>query len=199
MKIQKKNGQKYTVRENRNRVFYPKEWIKFYNSLKEDKKPIFDCLINTGGRINEVINLEKRDIDFKNKTILFRIVKSRTCFSDGNTRRIPISSQYYDRLKEYSKDFSSREKLFNISQTAVWKMMRRKLIKTGIKKPKDFSIHNIRKTLETWLVALNVTEIKLLCHFGHNLSTALKYYIVPDTFKPKQKFDMRMIIGDLYI
>jgi len=55
--IIRKDGMKYTVRNNRDRFFYPNEWMKFYDKLKNNQKMTFDFLINTGARINEARNV----------------------------------------------------------------------------------------------------------------------------------------------
>ena len=49
----RKDGLKYSVRNNRDRFFYPNEWMNFYDKLKNNQKMTFDFLINTGSRINE--------------------------------------------------------------------------------------------------------------------------------------------------
>lgn len=62
----KSNGQKYSVRTNRKRFFYPNEWNNFLECLASPKQKLsFDILINTGCRYNEGYNIRKRDIDFE--------------------------------------------------------------------------------------------------------------------------------------
>jgi integrase len=76
--------------------------------------------------------------------------------------------------------------------------MKKALISAGIKDWYNFSAHNIRKTLETWLVALNQGELKVLAHMGHNKITALRHYIQTDTLPLEEKSQIRDIIGNLY-
>jgi len=196
--ITKRNGVKYSIRDNRNRIFNPNEWNKFYFSLKESKKPVFDCLINTGARINEVLHLEKRDINFKTGTIILRIVKKRTKYSNGNQREIKVSFHYLERLRFYVKDMEENQLLFPVSKPSVSQLFKRGLKKVGLNE-KEFSLHNIRKTTECWLAFLGANYLILLKHFGHNQSTALTHYLTTDIYNSKYKFKARQILGDLYM
>ena len=60
--------------------------------------------------------------------------------------------------------------------------MKKTLKEVGIRDYDMFSVHNCRKTLETWLIALDVDSFKLVKHFGHSLQVALKHYVSPDLF-----------------
>ncbi len=197
--IIKKNGIKYSVRENRDRIFTPNEWIKFYNSLKESQKPLFSSFINTGARINELINIEKRDFDFNKRTLLLRVVKKRNPYSTGKQRLLPLSTEYSNYMKKITKDMKDNQRIFKISKTSISQLFKRRLKKAGIKNYNDFSPHNIRKTLETWLTSLSIGTPVILKHFGHNFSTALEHYIQIDNLSIEDKFKIRKkIIGDLY-
>lgn len=77
-------------------------------------------------------------------------------------------------------------------------MLKKASEKAGLKNPRDFSAHSLRKTLETWLMALDVSDMKLVKHLGHDIRTAVSHYLSPDIFNSDQKFKMRQIIGDLY-
>ena len=53
----KKNGQKYSVRDDRRRFFFPDEWHSFWMNLETTKQGITaDMLMNTGARISEANN-----------------------------------------------------------------------------------------------------------------------------------------------
>lgn len=221
--ITKKNGLSYRVRnkEELSRIFTPNEWNKFFNSLKDFQKPLFDCLINTGGRISEVLNIKIKDVDFDKGTIYFRFVKRRTRYSDGNNRTIPISSQFLTRLNKYSKDLGEEDYLFLdnsklpkdydnlnnyekkkyiVSKVVSYnRVLKSRLKKQGVKDWRSFSLHNIRKTTECWLNFLGHNHLLLLLHFGHDQSTALKHYLNINIYNSLYKFKARQILGDLYI
>ena len=61
-----------------------------------------------------------------------------------------------------------------------------------------FSFHNIRKTIETWLMALGVDGMAISAHMGHDFRTAIGSYVSPDVFSFEERKQMRLIIGDLY-
>ena len=76
--------------------------------------------------------------------------------------------------------------------------MKKALQSAGIEDYYMFSIHNIRKTLETWLMALGIDGLSITAHIGHSLQTAASHYVSPDVFSWEEKTMMREIIGDLY-
>jgi len=199
------------VKQNKNRIFFPREWINFRKELNRDNKlgykkynsrMLYELQMNTGARFNEASNVKVRDIDFENKNINLRIVKARTPYSSGIPRTIPISTKFRNRLYEYVKKNELKDSDFlgvGISQAGYNQLLKNKLRKAGIKDWNNFSSHNIRKTLETWLVALDVGSLKILKHFGHDKATALKHYIQIDLFSIDDKILIRKIIDDLYI
>jgi len=202
----KRGGQDYTYRANRDRYFFPDEWMAFYDQLKESQKPTFQTLINTGARIMEIRNIKIGDIDFDRKNIVLRVTK-RIVNKPGINKKgqrkirvINISSQFAKYLKKIQKQKKLKEDdyLPILSTPAANIGMKKALIKAGIKDYDMFSIHNVRKTLETWLVANGIEGIRLSNHFGHSLSVAIKHYISPDIFSFEDKKLMREIIGDLY-
>ena len=196
----RKNNRVYSVRSNRDRFYFPHEWRKFDDQLKDNQKKTFDCLISTGARINEIRNAEVGDVDFVNKRIILRVtkVKSKKGEKNPRPRTIPISSQFARRLKSYTKDMANNEKLGLLSTPASNIAMKKALQRAGIKDYYMFSIHNIRKTLENWLIALGVDAVRISKHFGHDISTAIQHYTSPDIFSAKEKNEMRDLIGDLY-
>ena len=73
--IQRGNGIKYTVRNNRDRFFFPDEWMIFYDQLSNRQKVTFETLINTGARIMEIQNVKVEDIDFERNNLVLRVTK----------------------------------------------------------------------------------------------------------------------------
>jgi len=193
--IKTSSGKNYTVRYNRDRFFFPEEWMKFYDKLKPSQKYTFHFLINTGARINEARHVESFDVDLERKRLVLRItkVKAKKKEKHPRPRNIPISSQFTKYLK---KNMDSNKIL---STPAANIAMKKALQKAGIKDWKMFSIHNIRKTLEVWLMALGVDGLKITAHMGHSMITAAGHYVSPDVFSYEEKNKMRQIIGDLYM
>ena len=201
--LMRKNGRSYTNRSNRDRFFYPNEWMKFYDNLKESQKMTFDFLMQTGCRINEAIHVKAGDIDFERNTIILRVtkVKARKGEKNPRPRTISISTQFARRLKKYVNDnkLNNESYLGLLSAPAAHIAMKKTLQSIGIKDWYMFSIHNIRKTHGNYLKALQVTAESEICkRLGHDYNTFLKAYVSADIFSFKDRQDMRMILGDLY-
>lgn len=194
-------NRKYTKREYRDRYFFPDEYKVFYDHLKESQKLTFNFLINTGARINEIRNVEVRDIDFERNGIVFRWTKSRNKDGSRRIRTIPISSQFCKYLKGIirERNLELTDKFPILSTPAANIGMKKALVTSNIPDWKMFSIHNIRKTMEMWLLALDVDSSKVEKHMGHTLAVAMKFYVSPELFSWDDKNQMREIIGDLYL
>ena len=200
------NGRAYTVRSNRDRFFFPDEWFAFYDQLKGRQKITFEFLINTGARIKEIQMIQVKDVDFQRNNIVLRFTKavvSRPGKDKTGTRKIrvlTISSQFAKYLKKVIRQYKLKpEDKFPVLSTPAGNIaMKKALEKAGIKDWKMFSLHNCRKTLETWLLALGIETFKILKHFGHSFAVASKHYVAPDIFSWEDKNDMRKIVGDLF-
>jgi integrase len=198
--IIRKNGTKYTVRQNRFRYFFPDEWMSFYDKLKPKQKVTFNFLINTGARINEVRNISIQDIDFDRNSIIIRWGKARNKDGTRRIRVLPVSTQFIKWCKALCIKYKLKPAdTFPILSTGASNTCLKKTLRDmGILDWKMFSIHNIRKTLETWLISLDIDSMKVSKHFGHSIMVASKFYISPDTFNHEDKSSIRQIIGDLY-
>ena len=165
-------------------------------------------LLNTGARINEARNIRVEDITFGDKkigipaSIKLRVTKTKAKKGEtkGIVRYIPISSECSKSIAKWVKDrkLEPGSYLGIVSNPCVNNGLKNNAAKVGLKEPKDFSAHSLRKTLETWLMALGVNDMKICKHLGHDIRTAMSNYISPDIFSYQQKQDMKKIIGDLY-
>lgn len=195
------NGISYSIRTNRDRFFYPNEWMKFFDSLKDKQKITFDFLMQTGCRINEARNVKVGDIDFERLTIILRVtkVKAKKGERDPRPRTISISSQFARRLKKICIKKNNEEYLGILSTPAANIALKNNLKRIGIKDWYMFSIHNIRKTHGNYLKALSKTSESEICkRLGHDYNTFLKSYVSSDIFTFKDLKDMELILGDLY-
>jgi len=205
----KSDGKRYTVRADRQRYFFPDEWLIFLSCIKENRRILFETLLQTGGRIEEVLNLKPSDFIWENNSIKLRVTKSKAKKGEskilgGKQRSFGVSSQFIRKLRKYIRDKKIRddEYLFKITKQAVSQMMKR-----GLKKAKlnewEFSLHNIRKTSGMWLktvqrrgVDLDVSEICM--RLGHDHNTFLKHYGSPSIFTDQQRDKIVDILGDVY-
>lgn len=197
-----KDGREYTLRGNRDRFFFPHEWFKFYDCLKKKQQFTFGFLLNTGARINEARNVRVDDIDLERKRIVLRVTKVKAAKKEKSPRPriIPVSTQYAKKLKAHIKlhNLGNDAYLGVLSTPAANIGMKKALRKAGVKDWQMFSVHNVRKTLECWLMALGVDGLKIVAHIGHSMQVAAQNYISADVFSWEEKRQMRMILGDLY-
>jgi len=195
--ITRSNGKPYTLKENKNRFFFPAEFMKVFDLLREKQKHTIRCQINTGARINELRYVNEQNVDLINKRVTLRVTKTKAKKKEGKgrVRIIPISSDFAKYLKAYYK---SNKRYGILSTPAVNTSLKVAAKKAGLENPGDFSSHSLRKTLETWLMALGCQDSALCAHLGHDIRTAVSHYISPDVFSWEEKRQMRMVIGDLY-
>jgi len=202
------NGKKITKKTNKDRFFFPDEWMKFEDKLKKKQKHSCKCLLHTGARLMEISLAQVKDFIYIPKgrsRLILRHTKSKAKkgeykFNEGRTRDLPLSNSFAKYLKKYIEEHNLQlEDTFKIlSKGALNIAMKLAAERAKIKNPEDFSPHNLRKTLEVWLMALGVDSMKLLAHFGHDMNTAAKHYVSPDIFSWEDKKKIRKIIGDLY-
>jgi len=196
------DGQKYSVRDDRSRYFFPNEWEKFYNSLREINKPIFDVLINTGARIDEVLHIKPKDFDWERNNLTLRVTKMKAAKGErvGKPRTFAISSQFARRMRKYINENRIRDddELFSITSQAVYQLMRRKLKQLDFKDWQQFSLHNIRKTHGNYLKAMVIDSGEICYRLGHDLNTFIKHYGSANVFDRKDKIGIVKILGDVY-
>ncbi len=196
----KSNGQKYSVRTNRKRFFYPNEWNNFLECLASPKQKLsFDILINTGCRYNEGFNIRKRDIDFERGTLTLKVtkIKAKKGQKFPEPRTFRLSTQFLERLKKYSKNLNDGDKIGMLSAPALNIAMKKALIKAGIEDFYMFSLHNVRKTHGNWLNAHEVTIVNICKRLGHDYNTFLGSYASADIFQDKDREGIKEILGDL--
>jgi len=197
--IKKSDGSVYTVRKDRNRYFYPNEWLSFYKVIKPANQPLFDFLINTGARIDEAFHIRPIDFDLeRNNVRLWKTkVKAAKGEKTGKPRTLSLSTEYMDRVKKVMKKFGNEDYLWMSSRQAVWNMMRRKLV-DAVSDPYNFGLHNIRKTHGMWLKAINVPAEEICLRLGHDYNTYLKHYGSADVFTESDIRAIEKQMGDLY-
>ena len=205
----KSNGTKYSVRKDRHRYFFPEEWIRFLNSIKEDKRILFETLLQTGARIEEALNLKPKDFIWDNNSVTLRVTKSKAKKGEskilgGKQRSFGVSSQYIRKVRKYIRENKIKDDdfLFPVTKQSVSQLFKRGLKKAGLKEW-EFSLHNIRKTSGMWLktvqrrgVDLDVSEICM--RLGHDHNTFLKHYGSPSIFTDQQRDKIVEILGSVY-
>jgi len=205
----KSDGTKYSVRADRHRYFYPDEWLKFIEALKPKKRILFKTLLQTGGRISEILNLKPKDFIWENNSVILRVTKSKASKGEskvlgGKTRTFRVSSQFIRKMRKHIKanNISDDDRIFSQTKQAVSQMMKRALKRAELNSW-EFSLHNIRKTSGMWLKTvqrrgedLDVSEICM--RLGHDHNTFLKHYGSPSMFSDQDRDKIVEIMGDVY-
>jgi len=198
--ITKKDGRKYSIRDNRDRFFYPSEWMKFFDALKSSQKFTFEFLLNTGARINEARHVKKEDIELQPyPRLLFKVTKIKALKKEKKPKPRPmlLSTQFAKVVKKVIKNLNDEDYIPILSTPAAHIAMKKTLKEIGIKDWYMFSIHNIRKTIATWLIACGADGFKVAQYLGHDANTLRTHYATPDIFSLEEKNQMRLILGDL--
>lgn len=178
---------------NKKRFLYPDEFEKMLDFCNPNQEFTFRSLINTGARINEVRNIEKQDLDSNRNNIILRITKVRA--KKGEKRPTPRIISVSSKFFKYLKNNIGKRKFLstNASNVALKKVLK----KAEVKNPEEVSVHNIRKTFGTWMLALSCDGFKVAQHLGHTPNELAKDYATNDVFNSKDKQIMREILGDL--
>ena len=123
-----------------------------------------------GGRISDIINLKKEDIDFRDKIITV-IVKKR----QGFVNKVPVSDDLLLNASLFTSKYNINGKLFNISRQRAWKIIHNYGLKIGL----ELHPHMFRHGLAIYLLQHGVSDKIIARRLGHSSSlTTLKYYLV---------------------
>lgn len=180
-------------KENKKRFFYPDEFEKVLDHFNSNQRFTALCMINTGGRINEVRNIKLNNLNSQRKSIVLTETKVRARLGERTPqpRTIAVSSKFFNMLiKELPERRILSTNAFNVGLRDACK-------KAGIEHPEQFSSHHLRKTFGTWMLALGVDGFKLAQHLGHTPNELARDYATNDVFSHKDKEIMRSILGDL--
>ena len=126
-----------------------------------EARDIIICLIDLGCRVNELLNLEKRFVDFDNNQINFNDRKNDQAVAVPMTDRVRlIIKKYYDNCKDFDKLFS-----LNYSRMyGFWQAARESL---GYADKKFYTIHLCRHTCASRLVQRGVPILLVKDWLGH--------------------------------
>lgn len=168
------------------RALNQKEENKLLKDFKEIQKGKYYLVVllalKCGLRLGEILGLTWNDINEKNKTITINKQwkqKTETEYdfgelkSDNSNRILPISEKTLNELKKYKKVVNMNNRLFNFKNTDSVSICINRLFKL---RGYDITIHQLRHTYATKLIANGVdfkTAAKLL---GHNVEQTMKTY-----------------------
>lgn len=201
----------YRKKENPKRFFYPQEWLRVMNSVENDYHKFWlELLLHTGARINEVRNIKVENINFDKEQIFIAKPKG----GRGKERTIQISTYLRNRIVNFVKKNKLKDTDYimvreNGKQVTTqfitgadpknnkYGLIKMACKKAGINDWRDFSAHNIRKTTEMWLVALNINHLAIVAHIGHSTDVASNFYVSTQLFTSEDKSLIKTILGNL--
>ena len=131
---------------------------------------IVTCLIDLGCRVNELLNLEKRFVDFDNNQINFNDRKNDNAVAVPMTNRVKsILRRYYREVKDFDKLFSLNYSELN----AIWQKARTDL---GYADKKFYTLHLCRHTCASRLVQRGCQLLLVKDWLGHeDIKTTMIY------------------------
>ena len=126
-----------------------------------EARDIVECLIDLGCRVNELLGLEKRFVDFDNNQINFNDRKNDQAVAVPMTYRVKdiLSYHCYD-LKDFDKVFTLNYSELN----AIWQKARKDL---GYADKKFYTIHLCRHTCGSRLAQRGVPILLIKDWLGH--------------------------------
>lgn len=180
---------KTTVKNSKDKYLTKDELIKFFECV-EDKNDLvlFRVMAFTGARINEILALQVKDIDFKNKSINIYKTLVRDKYNqiiinttkNNKNRLIGIDDKTIEILQEYTKNKTTDDYIFTTKNNNFYCSIniskKLKLIckKYGLKK---ITCHTFRHTHATLLFENNVNIKYIQNRLGHtNINTTLSIY-----------------------
>ena len=122
---------------------------------------IIICLIDLGCRVNELLGLEKRFVDWDNNQITFNDRKNDQAVA------VPMTERVRSTIYKYYNDSKDFDKLFDINYSqlnAIWQKARKDL---GYADKKFYTIHLCRHTCASRLVQRGVPILLVKDWLGH--------------------------------
>ena len=127
----------------------------------QEAKDIVECLIDLGCRVNELLGLEKRFVDFDNNQINFNDRKNDQAVAVPMTNRVQsIIKRYYREVKDFDRLFTLNYNQLN----TIWQKARKDL---GYADKKFYTLHLCRHTCASRLVQRGVPILLVKDWLGH--------------------------------
>jgi integrase len=140
-----------------------RELLSWLNCMQRNReaKDIVECLIDLGCRVNELLGLEKRFVDFDNNQINFNDRKNDQAVAVPMTNRVQsIIRRYYREVKDFDRLFTLNYSELN----AIWQKARKDL---GYADKKFYTLHLCRHTTASRLVQRGVPILLVKDWLGH--------------------------------
>ena len=149
-----------------------RELISWLNCMQRNReaKDIIECLIDLGCRVNELLGLEKRFIDWDNNQINFNERKNDKAVA------VPMTNRVQSILRSYYRESKDCDTLFSLDYTelnTIWQRARKDL---GYADKKFYTLHLCRHTCASRLVQRGVPLLLVKDWLGHeDIQTTMIY------------------------
>ena len=199
----KDNGQQYSMRTNRDAYLSPEQWIDFMKRLNFRQELSFMFLIHTGGRHMEVSHLKPENVNETNRFLTFEKTKKRSARGERRCkpRQVSLSSKFFVWYSAIDMSRAvNKHGFFDIMSDAGLNICLKKILRE-MKVPNwyMFSVHNIRKTHENWMMSVFKDLTIIAKRLGHTPETAMSTYIQERHFTAEQNKLIVFILGnDIY-
>ncbi len=162
--------------ESRGRVdfFSPEEWRALRDVLQDDIKPVFQTLLYTGSRLNEVLSLTWGDVDLPGRKITFTMRKV-----GGRLKTQRVSTALAAVLESLPRGTPAAP-VFTRADGTPWpdhELQRRYRRAAAVASTREtLSIHSLRHTFASWL-AIDGTPLRTIAELlGHtSVSMTFRY------------------------
>ena len=139
-----------------------KELLWYLTNIEQRKaRDIVACLIDLGCRVNELLGLEKRFVDYENNQINFNERKNDKAVA------VPMTDRVQEVLEPYYKSCNDTDKLFDVNYSwlnGIWQKARKDL---GYADKKFYTIHLCRHTCGSRLAQRGVPILLIKDWLGH--------------------------------
>ena len=151
--------------------------LEYCKGIDTQKYLFFKLMLSTAHRVNSLLSLKWGDIKLisqNNKTIPILSIYDKT-----NHFETPISLDLYNELKNNLYQDNDDEKVFNINNMALCRILKSFCEKYNIDKDRNIVVHSIKKTSGDLVYEKTNGDINLTAkHLKHsNIETAYKHYI----------------------
>ena len=165
------------LKEKKQKVHYltadmERELLSWLNCMQRNReaKDIIECLIDLGCRVNELLNLEKRFVDFDNNQINFNDRKN------DNAVAVPMTDRVKKIMKLYCYNKRDFDRVFSLNYSelnAIWQKARTDL---GYADKKFYTLHLCRHTCASRLVQRGCQLLLVKDWLGHeDIKTTMIY------------------------
>jgi len=141
--------------------------------IQNDYYEAFDiviCLLDLGCRVNELLNLEKRFVDYDNNQINFNERKNDKAVA------VPMSNRVGLKIRKYCRETKDFDNLFSLNYSElndIWQRARKDL---GYADKKFYTLHLCRHTCASKLVQRGVPLLLVKDWLGHeDIQTTMIY------------------------